>query len=379
MIRTSCLCLLLTILLAVTSLGHAQIEQRLHYYHGQEGVEKIGGFNMFFYDVVDPPGELQLPEFKAQDPVFFAWDTPSTKDGVVWFVVDRSSPDKPHDLLMVDSDCDGDLTDEQVLHPDMSKDEQWYVFRSVPLNFPDKDDSWLYHVNVEYRPSDSVLGIGPDCCYAGTITIGDREYETILKDNSFNGAFNRLSIAPRDMPDFRVLGRFFDLDETLYSLDVLEHGALIKLTPAPEVPMGQVQVPEGISYVRFVSELGTFCRVPKNGTVTLPHGTHHLSRWTIERKDKQGRQWRAEGRYFDEQGLVEVNATHIPSLKIGEPLLSSLTVNRYGMDLTFDQVLTGHMSETISFYVDGEKAEAPRLEVHDRTGILVDALNFEYG
>lgn len=374
--------LIVFMVLSLPLLGWSQIEQRLDYYYGQEAIERIGGFIMFFHDPVDPPDGLKRPDFKAEDPLFFAWMTPETEEGCVWFAMDRSSPDQPHDLLIVDSDADRDLSDEQVLVCDPKEKETNHciLFRSVPLHFPDKDGtSVTYHVNVVYETGGLCLAIGSDCCYSGTMTIEGRDYEVIYKDNNHNGSFDRLSIAPQEQPDFRSLGRYFDLNETLYSLDILENGALIKLTSAPDVAMGQVQVPEGISYVRFQSELGTFCRIPKNGSVTLPQGTHHLSRWKIERKDAQGRQWRAEGRGFDEQGRVQVAGTDMPSLKIGEPLLSSLNVDRTSEGYRFSQGLTGHLSETITLYVDNEQADAPKLNVRDKTGKLVDTREFEYG
>ena len=211
MIRTTRLYFLLATLLAVTSLGHTQIEQRLNYCYGQGAIDRIGGLIMIFTDQVDPPDELKLPEFKANDPLFFAWKTPSTKEGCVWFAMDRSNLDQPHDRLIVDTDCDGDLSDELVVTCDPKEKEEtgWTLFHSILLNFPGEGESRTYHVNAVYEAGGLGLAIGSDCCYHGEIAIGEQDYEVIFKDDNHDGTHDQLSIAPKDHPDFRSLGRFF--------------------------------------------------------------------------------------------------------------------------------------------------------------------------
>ncbi len=381
---TSRVILLLAILLTVTSLGLAQIDLSLNYHYGQEAEDILQSRSLYGCDLSDRPNDVKFPAFTASDPIFANWSVPTAAGGTLWLALDRSASDQPYDRLYVDADGDGDLSDEQPIHSQGKDNNNWDDFGPVKLSFVDEGRSVIYHLDIMFGSNGRFFIISSACCYEAMVSLEGSEYRVILRDRNNNGSFmdhsDWISIAPEGEIDYRVVGRYVEVNGALYELEILEHGNRVKLAQAVDVPLGQVQVPETIGEVQFISELGQFDRIVKDGKVTLPQGTHRINRWVMERKDEQGRQWRAVGSGFDEQGQVDITDGGVASLKIGEPFKSSLDVStRRDGELYFSQDLTGQVAQSISLYVEGERAAAPQLHVCDKTGKRIETLNFEYG
>ena len=389
MIRISRVSLLLATLLTMTSLGIAQIDQQLNYHYGQGANDFLKNRVLYGCSLSDRPTDVNFPAFTASDPLFATWSIPDIAGEALWLALDRSSPDQPYDRLFVDADGDGDWSDEQPLQPNGNENNNWVDFSPVELSFPHEGGLIVHHLNVMFDPHNDFFIIGSACCYEAKILIGGLEYQVVLKDNNNNGSFTDtgtrtsqadcISITSNEEYDFRAVGQYVEIEEVLYSMQILEHGARLRLAKAENVTYGQIQVPEKINQIQFISELGQFDRIPQNGSVSLPQGMHHINRWTIERKDDQGRQWKAQGTNFNDEGWIRVAATDTSFLKIGEPLQSTLNMSRRDGNLYFSQDLAGPMGEFITLFVDGEQADAPQLHVRDKTGKQIETLNFEYG
>jgi hypothetical protein len=379
------LCLLLLPALAV----HAQEEQWLQYRHTREASEITGEYCSQTVKIIKTkPVDVSLPKFINEKPVFAKWNTPMVETGFVWIALDRTNASGRYNRLYVDTDCDGDLSDEKAVEPYRTSSSESY-FGSVKLVFKGEDGPLTYHADMRYysRENYQSFSVYSGCWYEGTISISGKELYCMLVDKNANGAFNDAALGNADFisisklkaqPKYRFAGTYFEWSKGLYNLEIAQDGAFVVFDKAQNVPMGMVQLPETITAFGVGGPLGQFDRVPKQGRVSLPVGAYRIEHWGISRKDKKGHTWLAEGRYFGSKGKFKVTADKPYELTIGEPLISSLEVDRDDRKYSINQSLVGFWGERISITRNNSRAKAPRLHIknnaeYDRT------FNFEYG
>jgi len=212
----------------------------------------------------------------------------------------------------------------------------------------------------------------------------------VLIDYDVNGTFNdksiksfnkcdRIRVGEEGTSNTRFVGNYIEIDGALYRLDVARDGACIKLTKAEDVVFGNIRLPETISEFAAGGENGLFILKPEKGAGKLPVGKYRVERWSIERKDEEGSNWKLEGKGFGDRGVFDVNTEKETELAIGEPATSSLAVSEDSSGYSFNQGLNGQLGERIDLTCNGVRPSAPKLRIKSQDGEYDRTFAFEYG
>ena len=380
--------LILSGLVLLASWAQAQEEHWLHYRSSRDAEDILGVLDSKRQYWTDRPERVAMPPFKSENPVFVSWSTPMAPSGQVWIALDRSCQERPQDLLYIDSDCDGDLSDEQGQAPYRFNEDSVH-FGPIKVVFPSDDGPIAYHLNAFIYPNSDRFYLFSAGWYEGSVTLAGQTYHITLADKNCNGTFNdrsldfsqadRISLTPQKKTDFVMPGRLIEIDHSFYALDIIRDGAFITLNKTDAVTLGQVRVPSSVTEFKVAGEPGQFTRIPHDGMAQLPIGSYRIDRWVTVKQDEQGRKWKMVGDDFGDQGLIEVKPDGIASLAIGEPAISSVSVDENNGTYSFDYNITGQLGESIAMTVDGSNVPAPKLHARDKTGQYDKTLNFGYG
>lgn len=377
--------IIVMILLSQLGVTHAQPEQWLTYRSSRDS-ESQGAVRRISLGGKGSQEDVPGLRNKAQA---FKWKTPMAESGFIWIALNQSSRNGPFDRLVLDADCDGRLTGE-IVHKAYRTEGGEAVFGPIKILFKGEDGPVAYHLNLRaYGQDTCALTVWPAGWYEGTVSLGDTTYQCKLLDYNANGAFNdrdidlaeadRISLASGDQTEFRVLGQYFDVNKTLYALNVAKDGAFVTAELAQAVTLGQVKVADAITELSVAGPLGQFIRTPKNGVVELPVGPYCIDRWRVDRKDKDKVTWRLEGSGFGEQGRFEVTSDEPVVLDIGEPVLSILVASSQDDQYTLRQSQSGRLGETVTITRNGARPTAPKLNVTNKSGTYNKTFAFEYG
>jgi hypothetical protein len=371
--------------------AYAQEEQWLQYRHSREAQEIVRQFGSQTPELVKSrPDGVNLPELTDKGPIFAKWSTPMVKQGHVWLLLAKSSPQGVHDQLYVDSDCDGRLDNEEVIKA-YRMDTRSSYFGPVKLVFDSEDGPISFHLNLRYYGEESYerLYVHAGGWYEGAVTVAGQQLHCVLVDQNANGAFDdkaldfsqadRISVSPKDKPQFRFMGKFLGIGETLYELEVSQDGAFVVFSEAQGVEYGELGLPEGITAFGAGGALGQFDCVPADGMIKLPVGQYRIEHWTIERKDDQDHSWQVKGQSFSDKGVFQVSSNKRTELQVGEPLLAKLQVSQNSTQYSFNQELKGSLGERIELLRNGTRPRAPKLHIKNKTGSYERTFNFEYG
>ncbi len=351
-------------LLAGASLLAAPQEQSLQY-HSQLAQRRsmldVMGSRSLNLSEKAPDG-VQLPQFQCKQPFFAQWTSPMAQKGRLLIVLDRTQEKGPYDRMFIDLNEDGHLKDETAISAGWTSSES-ATFGPIELNFADSEKSIKYHLNFEFFSYEDTrdLTVVADGQYEGTIQVGAEEKYCILIDYYANGAFNDVALDARQSDRIQIgkpndrnslktgyVGKFIEIDEQLYELEVALSGSYIKLTPARGVTFGMVELSEDITEFAAGGENGLFTFRPEKGQVELPVGKYHIEYWTMLRQDEKGDQWKLQGAEFGGRGDFEVGAETKTILLIGEPITCRLDIVNTGpATYTLNQIFKGQLDESI--------------------------------
>jgi hypothetical protein len=306
------------------------------------------------------------------------------------FCLDASRKAGPCDRIFFDQNGNGQL-DDDVAIKSSDRDTSGASFPPIKVLFKTADGPVTYHLIARLYQNDKSranLLVGSAGWYEGTVKLGGKPHQVQLIDSTVNAVFNDMTDDPynsdRLMVDGgrsgqRYLGKYLEVDGQLLRLEVARDGAFIKVEKAEGVQYGTVKVPAGVTEVTAFSRNGHFTRQPTNGEFTLPTGRHRVNSWTLERKDEKGVLWKLSGSGFSGKAMFDVATNKAASLKIGEPVQTSLTFQETKTGGSFDLKLTGTLGETIEVMRGKERARAPKLLVASAEGSLHYTNTFEYG
>ncbi len=390
--------LLIVIGIFATGTLFAQEKQWLQYGVARELGEKVGWENVCHFSVPIEktlPKEVKAGKFVASDPIFAKWSTPMAKSGLVWMVFDRSKPKGSYDRVVVDSNCDGDLTNETAYKPFevQEYDKNYYraVFAPVKVVFSTQDGPVTYHFQVQFHLSSnrSSVNLGSACYYEGQVMIGGKSHQCALVDANANGTFNdsaddfgqidRILIDKGKIWDARFNGRYIEVDGKFYHPEPSQDGAFVAFTSCENIVLGEVRVPEGLTKVRVGGLNGLLDLRHTKGVGKLPVGKYRVYDWEIERKDEAGVPWKLAGRSFPNSVLLEVTKEKAATLDVGEPVVSSLAMNPEGGQYSFNQGLQGKLGERIDVECNGTRPAAPKIRIKNKAGTFDQTYSLEYG
>jgi len=379
------------VVLFIASAAFGQEEQRLQYQSSREALSILKDISSYYLKAIfETPEGVALPEFKEDKPLFYKWSSPMAKSGYLLIAVDCNEKGRAHDLLYIDSNGDGSLKDETAVEAYRTESQHSY-FGPVKITFEGKDSPITYHLNFRLCDhSERPLMVSSAGWYEGTITVAGTKKHCVLIDYDVNGTFNdksiksfnkcdRIRVGEEGTSNTRFVGNYIEIDGALYRLDVARDGACIKLTKAEDVVFGNIRLPETISEFAAGGENGLFILKPEKGAGKLPVGKYRVERWSIERKDEEGSNWKLEGKGFGDRGVFDVNTEKETELAIGEPATSSLAVSEDSSGYSFNQGLNGQLGERIDLTCNGVRPSAPKLHIKSEDGEYDRTFAFEYG
>jgi len=376
----------------------AQEEQWLQYASSIESQRIVGGISNQGLSIEDKaPAEVGLPEFKNDKPIFAQWKSPMVKGGGLWVALDSTKKNGSYDLLYIDSNGDGNLKDETAIttyrSETMSGTYQGYqsYFNPAKVILEGEDGPVTYHLNSTYYTygENRVFYVYSGCWYEGTISADGEKKYCLLLDYNANGTFDdkglsqhdRIRIGEKDSGDTRFVGKYLEIDEQLYELEVARDGAYVKLKKAEDVKYGDIEVQEAITKFSAGGENGLFDVKLEKGAGKLPAGQYRIENWQIERKDDKNNKWRIEGMRFGDKGILDISEGGRVKVDAGEPVISILEVAKgKGNQYTFNQKLSGRLGESITLYFnDNPRPRPPRLLLKSKDGKFDKSFAFEYG
>ena len=314
------------------------------------------------------PMGIQLPQFQSDKPLFARWTSPMVKNGHLPIALDRTQDRGPYDRLFIDLNEDGRLKEETTIVAYWISQTS-ALFGPVELTFSGLEGPIAYHLNFEFFSYEDTrnLIVYPDAQYEGTIQVGSAEKSCVLIDYNANGAFNDVSLDPRQSDRIQIgqpnvpdslktgfMGNFIEVDGQLYELEVAQNGSYIKLAPAQGVIFGKVRLPEDIAEFAAAGENGLFTRKSPKGLVELPVGKYRIDHWTMVRQDEKYDQWMLRGSEFGLRGDFEVLGDTITTLSLGEPISCGLDIINTGPGTyILNQILKGQLSESIRLTRNG--------------------------
>ena len=374
----------------------AQDEQWLQYRSSQDARSIRGGLGLQRINLEKSrPADVTAPQFKDPKPIFGKWATPMAKAGFLWFALDRTKAKGPFDLLYIDSNGNGRLDDDAAVKPYRTESSE-AQFGPVKVVLQGEDGPVSFHLDfLVYISGDSTYCyVSAAGWYEGEALIdGVRPVHCVVLDYTADGTFNDASLDPSKSDrvvigdkegagDPLCLGRFVDVNGTLYELEVARDGAFVKLKRAQDVRFGQVRVPAGISRMTMTGTNGQFRLTAQDQVVRVPVGRYCMTEWAMDRKDDKGRLWTAQGRTggVGDRWTLDVADGKEVALDVGEPFLCRLTVSSTGANHSFRQELEGRLGESIALLVDkGNRPAPPKLGIRSRDATYDRTLNFAYG
>ncbi len=382
-------------LLILTSPASAQDEQWLQYRSERQAWQIVGDMEPSNPKVVsEKPQGVELPDFKCDDPFFARWPTPMVASGGLWMAFDRQNKlGRPYDLLYIDSNGDGKLTDESAIasYEVDYRSSRRTAFGPIKLIFKGKDGPITYHINIEFLnyTGRKYLYIRAAGWYEGTVTVAGTKKYCVLIDHNANGTFNdkslnaaecdRIRIGEKGVRDSLFVGNYIEIDDVLYRPDIARDGAYIELSKAEDVKFGNIRLPETITEFSAGGENGLFTLKPEKGTGSLPVGRYRVNYWAIERKDEKGKKWKMQGEGFSNKGDFDITADKETELSIGEPVISTIEPQKRSGTRSFRHNLKGRLGERIELTSDGTRPRAPKLSIKSKDGTYDRTFSFEHG
>ena len=383
------------LLLVSVTVAHAEYEQWLQYRTSRRSERIFGKTSRQRLEITTrAPSGLPLPKLISDAPLFAAWTAPMAASGHLWLVLDQSTHGDHYDRLYMDTTVNGDLSDEGavLVH---TTDSGRVGFGPVKIRFQGDDGPVSYHLNLRCdgyeneNERELVLYAIPGCWYEGLVTVAGAQYWCMLIDHNANGTFSDSSMSfdaadririgrPSNLAE-RFVGKYIQIEETLYLLEVARDGAFVSFRAAGDVPMGALVVRPGISSLSVGGVNGLLDARVEDGLAALPAGRYRLREWEIKHKDEQGVDWQLQGSSFPDESVLEVREGAEIGVDIGEPVTSALRAQEQLDAWTFTPALQGKLGEAVKILRAGGRAPAPRLRIKNADGSYSRIYRFKYG
>lgn len=385
-LRTSFICLSA---MTLPLIAGQQDKQKLQYIYSREPRTIAIDISMpYIESCKEVPDSNRLPELN-EDPLIYKWITPLAKDGYLYIALDRAGRRSERDLLYIDSNSDGRLSDESAVRAYRVTRQHPY-FGPVEIKFETLAGPVVYHLNFRLCDhGNKLLRISSAGWYEGPITIDQDEKYCVLIDHNANGTFDdksldpgkadRIRIGEKNNRDTLVFGDYVTVGGLLYQPEVTDSGTYIKFTKAQNVKYGKVRMPEIISEFSACGQNGLYEFIPENGIGSLPVGQYCINSWILERKDNSGARWKLQAGLVPKEGVFEVSENTVTELKIGEPISSTVMAQKRGNGYSLNLKFMGRLGEPIKLTRNGSRPPVPKLRIKSEDGQYNRIFSFKYG
>ena len=326
--------------------------------------------------------------------------------------------------LYIDSDLDGDLSDEKPVPGKKSGSWGWgsssYRFGPAKLQAAKTTatrpaaagDDGAFWIEMPYY---GYLQIMPATMRSGTVRIGEKSYSVGLVDANYNGHYGDL-FSPKNSQasryggqgdcdllawddngdgsfgqsyednEVRPLSRLVVANKLYYSLKAAENGATVTLEQVTP-KMGTLDIGTPEATLTLQSDNGVFNLAITDGKAKLPVGRYVAWRVTLTRKEGKD-EWMLNGNVGESKlNDFEVLEGKTVTMKIGSPLkmvvkretgraglFGGKSVN-VGLTCVDDAGLSYRPGAT----KNGKNQPAPSIKIVDENKKIVASGQFEYG
>lgn len=340
----------------------------------------------------EKPWDMDLLEFKSDQPWFAKWQSPLAENGFRRLAFDRSYKAGPCNILYFDSNGDGKLSYDEAINA-YQTDQHLAYFGPVPVMLKYEGEPIMYHLNFRYyswSEENTQVHSFSGGWYEGNINLSGQSKFCMLIDYNANAAFNdisdsfdcdRIHIGSGNVKKELLVGNYLEFDSKLYEVNIAADGACIELSEAEDVTFGEVQIPETVTDVSLVGENGLFERTPQEGKVQVPVGKYKVYKWTSERNDDDETNWKLQASVYNSDNVdsIEVSESNPAIIDIGEPLKSSLKASGEKGTHSFRQSLGGRHGENIQLLRNGSQPRPPKVRIKNEDGSYDKTFSFEYG
>jgi len=142
---------------------------------------------------------------------------------------------------------------------------------------------------------------------------------------------------------------------------------------------GFIIVQEDVNAVLCNSKSEQFTIKGSREPVQIPLGRYYVNSWTLERTDKNGAIWRLQSKDIANKKSFDVADNARIKLPIGEPILSTLTVQKQDSEFNIRHNFKGQLGEEIELIKNHSRADPPELLIRNKDGSYQESLTFKYG
>ncbi len=320
--------------------------------------------------------------------------------------------------LYVDSDGDGDLSDETAIEAAASapatggifgalmgqpRQPQEARFQTAALKVADgaivKFNARIYHQDSQR----AYLRVSPAVYRSGEIALGDEVYRVQFVDASFDGRYDTTfslqtgsdsdwmavdlnrdgtfdPMVPRSQ-EVVPLPRLLRLGEAYYSIDVSPDGSLLRLEPVqPET--GTLDADLAGGRITLWSDSGGHVLNGADRPWTLPVGQYRAMEILLEQRDDAGVRWSLQSMgNTGRLGAFTLESGEVLTTSVGEPLLGTVSVSSGTRQASLGFSLRGQAGEEYAAGAErnGRRMPAPNFRIVDESDTTITSGKFEYG
>lgn len=308
--------------------------------------------------------------------------------------------------LYVDTDADGDLTDEKPIDVKVARGQVAYT--TLAVHVPGGPEDTTVRIGL-YGYADLrsyvYLRIAPAGYVRGDVELGGVKRKVAIVDANLDGRYDGLA-TPETLNDssasdqiaFGVpkeergagqgeeteiapLSRVVHVGDAYYAVQLAADGSRIEFT-ATKPQFGTLDVQCADLHLLLHSEMGTHV-LSGGGSWPLPAGTYALADMRLRRTDADGTQWVYEGAAWNAGKLArfEIRAGKTTTITAGPPLTLDTSVEWRGDTAAIGLTVVGRAGEQYVGGVskNGTALGAPKATIVDRSGKELASGAFEYG
>ncbi len=310
------------------------------------------------------------------------------------------------DRLWVDTNADGDLSDEKPLAGRASEDENSVRRIEFPPVTVRVGGAEIALKPVVVRDRDCgycFLYLQPATVMAGTVRLGGRERSVYLIDESLDGKYTPWTPSGGERQDLLAVDlngngtvcedgeederlpvpRLAHVGDAWYTVRVADDGSSIEFEKT-EPKFGTLDIGDGSVDLEVTGESGVH-HLSRAGTWRLPAGKYLIDDITASRNDADGKEWRLiqrVGAGIPSRVSFVIDAGKTLTLKLGSPLVLVPEVTREYEEVHIGLTAIGQAGEhyePVPCHSDSDGFKMPTVKISNEAGEQLAAAAFEYG